>query len=318
MADAPRGPPGAPAAALAALASRPCPVCGDTDTSDEMFSEHIDAERLGTLSYASRKEPEYMRLSMVVCPSCDLLYAPRVPPIEFLARAYAQAGYDSDAEACHAADSYADALRLRLDALPDRASALEIGAGNGALLARLRDLGFGELIGIEPSQAAADSAPADLRACLRVESFDPARLPAAHFTLIIANQTLEHVPAPLELLSAARRLLKPGGALMLVSHNYRHWLMHLLGARSPIIDIEHLQVFSPASLDAALQRAGFAQAQIEPFANEYPLHYWVRLLPLPRGLKGPLHAALRRPEGGGLGGIVLRARVGNMIAWARA
>ena len=47
---------------------------------------------------------------------------------------------------------------------------------------------------------------------------------------------------PPQMISAARSLLKPGGALMIVSHNYRHWLMRLLGARSPIIDIEHLQV----------------------------------------------------------------------------
>ena len=84
---------------------------------------------------------------------------------------------------------------------------------------------------------------------------------------------------------------------MTVSHNYRHWLMRLLGARSPIIDIEHLQVFSPASLRTALERAGFKDAQIRPFANRYPLHYWVRLAPIPQPLKRPLHARLRR--GGG-------------------
>jgi SAM-dependent methyltransferase len=160
------------------------------------------------------------------------------------------------------------------------------------------------------------SAPADLRHSIRVESFDPRSLPAAHFTLVIANQTLEHVPAPLELLSAAQRLLKPGGLLMLVSHNYRHWLMRLLGARSPIIDIEHLQIFSPASLGAALRRAGFLNADIEPFANEYPLHYWARLLPIPPRLKRPLYGWLRRSDA--VGGRMLRASVGNMIAWARA
>jgi SAM-dependent methyltransferase len=295
---------------------RACPVCGNTDTTREMFAEHIDPTRIGALSYASRKAPEYMRLRMVVCPACDLLYAPRVPPPDFLARAYAEAGYDTDAEAHHAAGSYAEALRGRLRALPDRASALEIGAGNGALLERLRDLGFAELVGIEPSREAARSAPADLRASIRIECFDPATLPAAHFTLVIVNQTIEHVPAPLELLNAAHRLLKPGGLLMLVSHNYRHWLMRLLGARSPIIDIEHLQIFSPASLAWALRSAGFLSSDIQPFANEYPLYYWARLLPLPPGLKGPLHGWLRRADA--VGGLTLRASVGNMIAWAPA
>lgn len=296
--------------------SRVCPVCGNADTTRERFDERIDPARLGALSYASRKEPEYMRLRMVVCPGCDLLYAPRVPSPAYLARAYAEAGYDSHAEACHAANSYADALRRRLDSLPDRASALDIGAGNGALLERLRALGFAELVGIEPSGEAARSAPAGVRGSIRIECFNPGTLPAAHFTLVMINQTIEHVAAPLELLGAAHGLLKPGGLLMLVSHNYRHWLMRLLGARSPIIDLEHLQIFSPSSLAAALRRAGFPEADIQPFANEYPLHYWARLVPIPRGLKSLLQGGLRRS--GTVGGLMLRASVGNMIAWARA
>jgi SAM-dependent methyltransferase len=305
------------AAPLGQLHVRSCPVCGSTDDTNEWYRERVDPAHIDAMSYASRKEPEYMGLRMVVCPGCDLLYAPRVPSAGFLANAYAGTGYDSGAEADYAAASYAAALCGSLGLLPDRASVLEIGAGNGALLAHLRGLGFGELVGIEPSHKAAESSAADLRALIRVESFDPRRLPHAHFTLVIANQTLEHVGDPLELLAAARSLLKPGGALMTVSHNYRHWLMRLLGAHSPIIDIEHLQVFSRGSLEFALRRAGFAGARIEPFANTYPLHYWTRLLPIPRLVKRPLHTALRRRAEGGIGGRMLRASVGNMIAWAR-
>ncbi len=300
---------------LGHLNARPCPVCGNTDDTHELYPQRIDPNRIDDMSYASRKEPEYMSLRMVVCPGCELLYAPRIPSADFLARAYADTGYDSDSEAQFAAASYAEALSSRIARLPDRASALEIGAGNGALLWHLRALGFEELIGIEPSRRAALSAAPDLRDLIRIESFDPADLPKAHFSLIIANQTLEHIDDPYRFLAAARRLLKPGGAVMIVSHNYRHWLMRLLGARSPIIDIEHLQIFSPPSLSHALQRAGFAAPHIAPFANRYPLHYWTRLLPIPKLFKRPLHAWLRGRDSA-IGGLMLRASVGNMLAWA--
>jgi SAM-dependent methyltransferase len=300
------------------LHARPCPVCGNTNDAHELYPQHLDPARIDGMSYASRKEPEYMSLRMVVCPECELLYAPQIPSADFLTRAYADTGYDSDSEARQAAASYAQALAGRMDLLPDRTAALEVGAGNGALLFHLRALGFTQVIGIEPSRDAALSAAPDLRELIRVESFDAARLPKAHFSLIIANQTLEHIDEPYRFLSAARTLLKPGGAVMIVSHNYRHWLMRLLGARSPIIDIEHLQVFSPASLSYALQRAGFAAPNIGPFANCYPLHYWIRLVPIPRALKRPLHAWLRNSAGGGIGGMMLRASVGNMLAWAHA
>jgi SAM-dependent methyltransferase len=301
---------------LQGLNTRPCPVCGSTDDSRELYPQRIDAARIDGMSYASRKEPEFMSLRMVVCPECELLYAPRIPSAEFLARAYADTGYDSGAEARHAAASYSDALAARLADLPDRSSVLEVGAGNGALLAHLRSLGFEQLVGIEPSRDAAQSASPDLRGLIRVESFDPTRLPKGHFSLIIANQTLEHIDEPFEFLAAARQLLKPRGALMIVSHNYRHWLMRLLGTRSPIIDIEHLQVFSPGSLAYALRRAGFIALDVGSFSNSYPLHYWTRLLPLPPIVKRPLHAWLRGGRDGGMGAIMLRARVGNMLAWA--
>jgi SAM-dependent methyltransferase len=298
--------------------ARACPVCDNADESRELYPERIDPARLGALSYSSRKEPEQMNLRMVVCPGCELLYAPRVPLKEYLDRAYAGTGFDGADEARYAAASYAEALRARLAELPDRQSALEIGAGNGALLAHLRGMGFADVIGIEPSIEAVHDATPEVRPLLRVRSFDPADLPEAYFSLVVANQTIEHVPEPLALLAAARALLKPGGLLMMVSHDYRHPLMRFLGARAPIIDIEHLQVFSRASLAFVLERAGFAEVCIARFANRYPLHYWIRLSPLPRLLKRPLYGWLRRGAAGGPSGMTLRASVGNMIAWARA
>lgn len=300
------------------LTARACPVCGNADESRELYPERIDAARLGALSYSSRKEPEQLNLRMVVCPGCGLLYAPQVPSTEYLERAYTDTGFDGAGEARYAAASYAEALRAHLAELPDRQSALEIGAGNGALLVHLRAMGLAEVLGIEPSIAAVRDAALETRPLIRVGSFDPSGLPTSHFSLLIANQTIEHVAEPLALLASARALLKPGGLLMMVSHDYRHPLMRILGRRAPIIDIEHLQVFSRASLAFALERAGFAEVRIAPFANRYPLHYWVRLIPLPRLLKRPLHGWLRRSAEGGLGGMTLRASVGNMIAWARA
>ncbi len=67
---------------------------------------------------------------------------------------------------------------------------------------------------------------------------------------------------------------------MMVSHNYRHPLMRLLGARSPIIDIEHLQVFSPSEPRSSRSSArGFAAVRDRAVRE-----------PLPAALLGPAHA----------------------------
>ena len=94
----------------------------------------------------------------------------------------------------------------------------------------------------------------------------------------------------------AFRLLKPGGILMIAAHNHRHWLMRLLGKKSPIIDIEHLQIFSPPSLQFALHQAGFQKTQIHALQNRYPLHYWVKLLPIPRSIKNPVLSFLKQKK----------------------
>lgn len=312
------GPAGTADTLWGALERRSCPVCGSADDSHERFAERRASLDRRT-AFAARKEPEPVSLRLVVCPTCALLYAPAAPPAAFLARAYGEAAFEGEEEARCASESYTAAIRARLDRLPRPLRALDIGCGNGALLAALVALGFEEVVGFEPSAAAAAAAAPELRRRIRVAPFDPrsvgAELPRGSFALVVANQTLEHVEAPLALLKAAHELLAPGGAFMSVAHDYRHWLMRLLGRGSPIIDIEHLQVFSRASLARALKAAGFERLEIEPFANRYPLRYWVRLAPLPRAVKRPLQRWLTG-AGARLGGLSLTARVGNLIAWA--
>ncbi len=104
--------------------------------------------------------------------------------------------------------------------------------------------------------------------------------------------TLEHVPDPKALVQAAFRMLEPGGMLALVTHDYTAGLNRLLGRRSPIIDVEHLQLFNHASLRRLVTDAGFDIEHLATIKNQYPLDYWTRLLPLPNGLKAAFLAAM--------------------------
>ena len=59
----------------------------------------------------------------------------------------------------------------------------------------------------------------------------------------------------------------------------------LLGKRSPIIDIEHMQLFSKASIEQLFNAAGFEQVEVKAFANTYALSYWLRISPAPKFVK---------------------------------
>jgi hypothetical protein len=107
----------------------------------------------------------------------------------------------------------------------------------------------------------------------------------------------------------AFELLAPGGALMIVCHDRRALLNRALGMRSPIIDIEHLQLFSQASARSLLERTGFTGVEVRRITNRYPLHYWLKLAPLPRGLKRGL---VGRARSGSLRSLSLALPVGNL------
>jgi len=186
--------------------ARHCPVCGAGPEAASVFvDETIDAQKLTTFSFSSRKEPEGMSHRMVQCATCDLVYVDRPPRQDELAQAYHQAHYDSSEEATDAALSYVKALAPRLGRLASRKAALEIGTGTGVFLDHLREAGFNAVVGVEPSRAAIDAAPAYRREWIRESIFVEDDFPPESFDLICCFMTMEHVLDPGAIARSAMR-----------------------------------------------------------------------------------------------------------------
>jgi len=226
-----------------------------------------------------------MCLRLVRCTSCDLVYAPSPPAELFLQKVYADAGYDSNVEAIYAAKTYANAIEKNLENLAGRNAAIDVGTGSGPLLPFLLTKGFHPVIGVDPSIAAIKAAPATLRPLIKEGMFTSSMLEGVTASLICSFMTLEHMNNPGGFVADAYDLLEPNGAIAVVVHNWRAPLNRLLGLRSPIIDIEHLQLFSSKALRELLKKAGFIKIKIYVIRNSYPLRYWLRLTPLPASIK---------------------------------
>ena len=240
------------------MIARNCPICGSADRSREFAAARYDADRLTRFAFASRKLPEYMHYRLLLCAACELLYASPVPESQSLVEEYQAAAYDSALEARFAARTYARLLRPLLARLPDRSGALDIGAGDGAFLQELLAQGFSEVAGVEPSAAPIAAAEEAVRPLLHHAPFRVEDFQGRQFRLITCFQTMEHVPDPLRLCREACGLLKPGGAMLCVVHNRLALSARLLGRRSPIYDIEHLQLFSRPRCGASWSGPGFA------------------------------------------------------------
>ena len=292
------------------MISRACPLCGSSDTGRIFAEADFELDRLDSFAFASRKIPDYMHYRLIDCPTCDLLYANPLPSEEYLTEGYGEAAYDSGVEAHFAAaTTYGGLLSNIAMWLPDRHGALDIGAGDGAFLECLLEHGFDGVAGVEPSRAPIAAACENVRPLIREGIFRGDDFAPVSFSLVTCFQTLEHLHDPLEMTHAVWKLLKPGGAAFFICHNRRALSARLLGRKSPIFDIEHLQLFSPRSARYLLEQAGFTNLRIMPVVNRYPLRYWLRLAPLPRKIKRLLIELLDRL---GVGGMVLPIPAGNI------
>lgn len=297
---------------LSDRAQRNCPVCGASpDHAEIFFSEHIDSSKLNEFSFASRKEPEYLCYQMVRCTSCDLVYVDQPPSQAALAEVYHAADYDSSEEADDAAAAYARVVRSAIQST-GRGSALEIGTGTGVFLDKLKEMGFQTVVGVEPSTAAISAAPSHRKHWIREGIFNEHDYQPESFDLVCCFMTMEHVREPKEIASAVANLLKPGGVFVTVTHDYRSVANRLMGRRSPIVDIEHMQLFSSRSIASLMTRCGYTNVAARPFANRYSLRYWARLAPLPGSIKNMAQRALGLL---GLARVKIPLRVGNTVAF---
>lgn len=154
--------------------------------------------------------------------------------------------------------------------LPAGALLLDVGCATGELLDVARARGLRPL-GVELSGWAA----AQARAFAGVEVFerDLAEWPAAHPGLrvdaVCAFHVLEHVPDPVGFLRDMRALLRPGGHVFLEVPNYAS----AAASRDPIAWVgtalnDHVTHFTPATLGAALERAGLRVLETRPLTSE--------------------------------------------------
>jgi SAM-dependent methyltransferase len=234
-----------------------------------------------------------MHHRLITCAGCGLVYATPAPTEAYLEASYRQATFDAVRESELAAKTYVESLRKAGSLRPARA--LDIGAGDGAFMKELVRNGFVDVNGFEPSAAPLALADPDIRAKIRAELFDGSRVEPASYGLVTCFQTIEHVYEPLRLVKDVYRALEAGGVAFLIAHNSHALSARLLGEKSPIVDIEHLQLFNPRSAEVLMHAAGFTNVRVFPIMNAYPLAYWTRLLPLPTAIKSKLLAALAGP-----------------------
>ena len=291
--------------------NRNCPICNETHKTGILFQkENIAAHKMSSFTYASRKNPEFMCHEMIRCKRCDLVYVANPPESLELAENYHNASYDSSSEAADAAETYSHNIGDILNKIGHDARIMEIGAGSGDFLSKLKKQGYKNLVGIGPSVSAIEEANNNIKNHLVHGVFNKNDFNGSSFDLVCCFMTLEHVYDPRVIADDVINLLKKGGYFVVVVHNYRSMINTALGRKSPIIDIEHMQLFSPSSINFLFSQAKYKDISAKSFTNTYSIIYWIRLIPLPNPIKKYLIRVLTFLR---IGNLKVNINVGNII-----
>lgn len=173
------------------------------------------------------------------------------------------------------------------------AAIMDLGCGHGALMHFARELGYGNVFGVDGSaEQVAAAIQLEIKGVYEGDVMDTLHdTPGSSQDVIVTFDLIEHFTKPelIGLVDEVYRVLRPGG----------RWIIHAPNAESPFVgrirygDFTHELAFTRASLNQLLRTSGFAH--VDCFEDR----------PVPHGLKSLVRAGLW---------LVIRARLLFYIA----
>lgn len=151
---------------------------------------------------------------------------------------------------------------------PSRLRFLDLGCGSGATVKAATDLGW-EAIGIDLDPELIRIGREQFSIDIRCSQILDNNLDDNHFDFIRLRDVLEHLPHPYDVLMEAKRLLVPGGIVLIVVPNQGGLVTSARAFLKGKVDMiavarppHHLHGFTPQTLKRLVDRVGFKQQQI--------------------------------------------------------
>ena len=158
---------------------------------------------------------------------------------------------------------YAGSRKLLNELHPARGKLVEVGSSLGFLLATFKQDGWSGM-GVEPDPHASRYATKKMGIETINATLEAAALPDSSVDAVVMLHVIEHVPDPVGTLREIRRILKPGGHLILETPRYDTFMFWLLGRRERSLSCDgHIFFFTTDSLRKACIAAGLEWGRVE-------------------------------------------------------
>ena len=269
-----------------------CPICESNKNSKLVYDKKLPEDSINP-NFAGRKDPDGYHYQMLRCENCTLLYASEIYDEEYSNQLYNDSSFDYSPELEGLTRSYSETLKEGIKVLKNsRDNFLEIGCGNGFMLQEALRLGFKNVKGIEPSKNAISFADSKIKNFIQQGIFDKNQIENEKYDLVFIAMIIEHVVDVNKFLTNIHNVLKPGGIVICVCHNERHFLAKILKEKHPIINDEHVAVFNEKALNLIFKKNKFSDVRVKSLKNYYSLNYWLKMMPIPMMIKNLLNKSI--------------------------
>lgn len=172
--------------------------------------------------------------------------------------------------------------------IPSPGKVLDVGCATGYFLEVAQSFGW-EVAGVELSAYSAGLAAAKFGKQIFNGTLEQAAYPAATFDLVTLSDLIEHVPDPLAFLNEVRRILKPGGLVVIVTPDLQSLTERVMRGKWSHYKLEHIYYYSQATINSCLEKSGFTPVKIKPAPKYLNLAYIINQFAIyPHPLLTPL------------------------------
>lgn len=293
----------------------PCNNCGKDDY-EVVYPPQYELAKPEEILHTFRSSGDEVLLDqMVKCKHCNLEYLNPRLKADVVIEGYSEG---TDEMFVSQAEGRERTFARNLDLLekfrPDKGRILDVGTAGGSFLHVAKGRGW-EVDGCEPNKWMAEWSKEHYGLDITAGTIFDMTLEDASFDVVTLWDVLEHVPDPRKTLEECRRVLKPGGLLIVNYPDVGSAVSRMMGRKWVFLLSIHLYYYTVHTIKDILGQTGFKVVKNQ--AHWQTLEFGYILFRMKAYVGGLATFAEKVIKGIGLGGLQIPYWMGQMLVIAQ-